>query len=844
MRANACSSKEVYEPIDHDSYDTDDADDASDRSGRSYSDHQPATTSSGWDEIDADYLYRSTCDVSPALMVPNDPYDECTAMRSRSNPLAEASAPPLKDDTSSSSSQLNSPTNTEQEFFCAVPATIGDTMQLKIEPSAELQMTSSSANRFAFRKRVCIVSNLIAKVMCSVTKRQRPNPSDPFFLSVDGAPSDIEGLMKSMWSHESRSVPWLLAVESVKMRELRLAECLFDLALMMECPDIYFVLYASHPPEDLSVALELIISSCQNQSTASVSRAWAQYYSAILLDLTPKEYTYHAVRCTTPSAVVLTSLLGLNMDKCFTRMGGVPYCIAEEVDGVDPNGLEEHIATLLKDSPIRAAHVLRLIDDENEDDMDSAGALHAATKGLLQPEENVVKQIENRIQSFMARHDAGKRKYSYRKRVAPSEKHRARYCPFVATLERSLPFFFPHRVLDRLLQEDECHTSFTRTLAAGRLHAMHLAKEMSGRCMNDFFRQYKTEQDEIIGLGFRLGVAPHPIRGWAGAFDGGSFEPKCEKISNDFAPPSKKHVGKQLANDYLLYLINFHVTGIASARFVSPAPIGLGAMMRYQPPKLQGTGSVCAPCFGWSALEISVCVGDTVFMYPGSYPPLSWSNVRCPPQAPILMCPLSGADPYYRDDLTFGKLDDEDKVTIEDLETEPALTSIIKLDSCSSIKFCGIIVRKNASSGNSVGLVAMNCDNITFQHCVFATSVLSASDASLRDAVSKQKNQHFGNSIHGAAWLRAQTWPPGFVVAGHFIAVIVFLMFALGALFVTASMTQSEANQWIERSTVSIILKVFVITPIVCLLKTSFTLLQTTTEMESGGSGLLLDFDA
>ena len=63
--------------------------------------------------------------------------------------------------------------------------------------------------------------------------------------------------------------------------------------------------------------------------------------------------------------------------------------------------------------------------------------------------------------------------------------------------------------------------------------------------------------------------------------------------------------------------------------------------------------------------------------------------------------------------------------------------------------------------------------------------------------------------------LAGRAFPAAFVFVGYLICLGLFVMLCMLSLFVTAALTEAEADEWLRRSGVSILLKVFVITPVV-----------------------------
>ena len=71
-------------------------------------------------------------------------------------------------------------------------------------------------------------------------------------------------------------------------------------------------------------------------------------------------------------------------------------------------------------------------------------------------------------------------------------------------------------------------------------------------------------------------------------------------------------------------------------------------------------------------------------------------------------------------------------------------------------------------------------------------------------------------------WIRAamlRTYPAPFLILSYFLVGGLYVMLAMMCLFVTSAMTQDEADEWIERTTVTLSIKVLLITPCMATLK-------------------------
>eukprot|EP00760_Papus_ankaliazontas_P021351 PhM_4_TR18678/c1_g1_i2/m.71216 len=694
-----------------------------------------------------------------------------------------------------------------------------------------------------------VLRNPVVQVLQLATGREF-SAADPFFTR--GAKPGT--MLNDVWAYESQSCAWRLAVEAVTRNEFPLAECLFDVAILLENPDMFFVLYEAPLPRSLTDALHVVVASSTNPRVTSVARSWAQYYAALLHGLSAERYPSECMAAEPPNVHMLSTVLGLHHGArpVFGAFGCVPYALYDEVVATIPNSnLEE----LLRDHPVIAAHVIRLlmaIDAEKRTSVASCDEVDFSYQRTQAQSFEAATSVDSaRTQRDVADLyvDLAARAQLLLQRPLYTSR---RYAPYNIPRGDSLnlPTFLPASVRERLQSEDMCHNVFSATIESARFTAMLLARHALGVSFDEFCKAYRREEEEILKLGPRLAVQCHPARGWADALDGGAINLRTTPTVSNLVPAqSEPRTAKALRNEYLTYLINFRLTGTTTARFFAPCLSereGLTLLSGFHAPRLHGTGSRLCPHTGWVALEAELRIEDTVLMLPGTYAPAQLVCLHCPPDRPIVFKATArrrgaktGPDQYNIGD------DGDDMVKVhndsEHAEHVAFTDALVSLDQCSHLRFSGLHLISHG--GASVGVRSLNGDDIHFEDTVVQCDVLYSADNGEHPVRLADNNQHYGNRISQLRRLLVLSLPRSFVFVGYLYVLLLVGVLSLGTLFATAAMTQSEADEWVSRSCVSVVLKVLVVSPIFCVLKTLRLMFLLTAQLDMSSGGVPLDID-
>jgi hypothetical protein len=393
-----------------------------------------------------------------------------------------------------------------------------------------------------------------------------------------------------------------------------------------------------------------------------------------------------------------------------------------------------------------------------------------------------------------------------------------------------MTWMIPNKIRRRLLLEEACHTNFRSTIEFGRLCAMHAA-----RCnvrFHEFAARYLQEEREILDKGARYALADHPQKRWAGAMDLGAFDPaQAEEANNHFAP----HVPSTDLNGYLTYWANWHAAGVNRVRFVCTQPsqgLALTALCRFQPARFRGTGSVLAPHCTWAAVEESVRVGDTVLMHPGKYGKVSFLNLHGAPHIPLIFAPIKYRQRHRPVHPTM-KSEDRD-VWIEGKDAD---TALVYFEKCSDIRFCGM----RLSSETGVGVMALGCQRVVLEGCSIGVEIPHVHDG-CEDIIPPEHNTFTQVKTTFVRRALTRVYPTPFILVGYSITLGLYAAFLLGVLFVTAAMTQSEADEWIRRCVIMIVVKVFLVTPLIVVAKLASQLTSSVGALDL--AAVDVDFDA
>ena len=314
--------------------------------------------------------------------------------------------------------------------------------------------------------------------------------------------------------------------------------------------------------------------------------------------------------------------------------------------------------------------------------------------------------------------------------------------------------------------------------------------------------------------GTRIGMSPHPISGWSiSVSDKGEIPRSSTQVNNHFPSLAPR---PKTPNPYLTYLINFRATGQVGVRFANCAEAGTVAramsnFAMFQGPRLRGSGSCVAPHATWGSVEQTIRSSDLVFLLPGEHVECALSNIHAVQDRPIVIMPVA-YDPSASNPLTSNSnLPWKDETTIR-ADSGPA----VKCSNCSAIRFCGLKLMCNLPG--SAGVVAENSEGLHFEQNQIMADVMCSFDG---------ENPMAANNVHmfasATASIRAalqRTYPSPFLILSYLLVWGVYVMLSMMCLFVTSAMSEAEADEWIVGASVSITIKVLVVTPFVAVFKT------------------------
>jgi len=165
--------------------------------------------------------------------------------------------------------------------------------------------------------------------------------------------------------------------------------------------------------------------------------------------------------------------------------------------------------------------------------------------------------------------------------------------------------------------------------------------------------------------------------------------------------------------------------------------------------------------------------------------------------------------------------DDDDKVTLVGSE-EQNQNPVITLDACSGLRFVGLHIKGN---GNSTGVCVKGCEDVLLQSCTVSAPVICVHDMDESPVPSRLNELHIDGNVSFLKKLMTHPLPESFVFFGYVFTLGLYVMLSLMCLFVTAALSQEEADLWLGTSAVSVIIDVFAKTPIMAILHHLFGLL-------------------
>ena len=129
---------------------------------------------------------------------------------------------------------------------------------------------------------------------------------------------------------------------------------------------------------------------------------------------------------------------------------------------------------------------------------------------------------------------------------------------------------------------------------------------------------------------------------------------------------------------------------------------------------------------------------------------------------------------------------------------------MISLDACAHLRLRGLDVRRGA-----VGVSAAGCTDVRLEHCAVSCELPARSDA--EPVVPEELNDVTAGTSRLTQLLQAGGLPAGVAVVGYVMFVLLYVFFAFFTLFLTAGLSDSDANTYlIETAATTIIVAVFV----------------------------------
>jgi len=161
---------------------------------------------------------------------------------------------------------------------------------------------------------------------------------------------------------------------------------------------------------------------------------------------------------------------------------------------------------------------------------------------------------------------------------------------------------------------------------------------------------------------------------------------------------------------------------------------------------------------------------------------------------------------------------DDNEVTLVGSE-EQNLNPVITLDACSGLLFVGLHIKAN---GNSIGVRVKGCEDVLLQSCTVSAPQICVHDMDQSPVPSRLNELRIDSTVSFLTKLRTYPLHSSFIFFGYLYTLGLYVTLSLMCLFVTAALSQQDADTWLWNSAVSVVIDVFAVTPIICILQDAF----------------------
>eukprot|EP01012_Entosiphon_sulcatum_P063695 TRINITY_DN9153_c0_g1_i7.p1 TRINITY_DN9153_c0_g1~~TRINITY_DN9153_c0_g1_i7.p1 ORF type:complete len:2765 (+),score=231.52 TRINITY_DN9153_c0_g1_i7:756-8297(+) len=398
-------------------------------------------------------------------------------------------------------------------------------------------------------------------------------------------------------SSNTHDTLWMLGMEAVMMQECQLAGILFDLSLIVQNPDLWFIFHPTPPPSDLTALITVVMANIN-----SPGRGWALYYSVLHLKITAEEYPQLLATSQNVSPQEVIAIAHLWTPDIPRWPGRVPYYMELEdriQDGLlhCANRWQAAVEHVQYGRPLLGAHMFRYCDIPA-----SVGERREEGETVQEADDDPVKRVPYARPHTLTHH--------YLDQFPHEMKH----------------FWGVHRVVGKTIEYGMLMSWFYATRVFS-----HSGVEWC-RLVGDGVRDLLKETQKIVTAGSR--------------------DPRLLKQ----APVALNSVVAHARNEFLVYLLN-HRMQLSGGLFVAPFPVtdrrfptpffhlmrkcrSLG--MRY------GSGTLLNPFYGVHNCLRVARMGDRVMLLPGEYRPTLIRNIKAAPGRTVVLtslCPPTADSP-------------------------------------------------------------------------------------------------------------------------------------------------------------------------------------------------------
>jgi len=143
-------------------------------------------------------------------------------------------------------------------------------------------------------------------------------------------------------------------------------------------------------------------------------------------------------------------------------------------------------------------------------------------------------------------------------------------------------------------------------------------------------------------------------------------------------------------------------------------------------------------------------------------------------------------------------------------------TPVVSLDGCAHVRLRGLDIRRGA-----VGVAAAGCTDVRLEHCAVTCELPARSDG--EPVVPEEVNDISATASKFKQLIQAGGLPAGVTVVGYVMFVGLYVFFALFTLFLTAGLSDSDANKYLIETAATTVLVAVLVQPVTAAAAATFS---------------------